>query len=372
MNTINAAGRVPRLLTRGALTFTFSGVPLVAERLSLRKRMNLLKSGLTQMLRPDRVFGLPPSVQMEPTNRCNLKCPLCPTGTDSSVRPKGTMSMETFERALDELGDTLVLVLLYGWGEPFLNANLPAMIEACTARDILTVTSTNGHFLQTLDDALRVVDAGLSGLIIAMDGSSQEIYEAYRRSGSLEKVKRCASLTEEAKARRGVSSPCTNLQVVATKDNQADLGNIESLARAMGVNVLSCKTVACLTHGAPFEAYEPTKESLRRYDYQGSRRQRRPPIHCMFPFRQPTIFWDGTVVGCEFDYDLEAPWGKIGEESFAQIWNNRRAAALRRIIRTGSGRPSFCARCTYQDAVTESRVLSWPQGPSEGSPSVST
>lgn len=363
MNTISAAARVPRLLTRGTLTFTFSGMPIVAERLPLRKRINLLKSGMTQMLRPDHVFGLPPSVQMEPTNRCNLKCPLCPTGTGSSVRPKGTMSMETFERALDELGDTLVLALLYGWGEPFLNANLPAMIEACTERGILTVTSTNGHFLQTLDDALRVVDAGLSGLVIAMDGSTQEIYEAYRRSGSLDKVKRCASMTEEAKARRGVSAPCTNLQVVATKDNQADLDNIEGLACAMGVNVLSCKTVACLTHGAPFEAYEPTEERLRRYDYDGSRRRRRPPVHCIFPFRQPTIFWDGTVVGCEFDYDLEAPWGKIGEESFARIWNNQRAAALRRMVRTGSGRPLFCSRCTYQDAVTESRVLSWFQGP---------
>ena len=232
------------------------------------------------------------------------------------------------------------------------------MIKACTARNISTLTSTNGHCLQTLDEALRVVDAGLSALIIAIDGSTQEIYQAYRKTGDVEKVKRCAANIEEAKARRGSHLPYTNLRVVVTQDNLEDLPNVERLAHDLGVNMFSCKSVGFLPHSEKFNNYEPAVEGMRRFEYEGPNRRRMPLIQCPYPFRQPTIFWDGTVVGCEFDYELEMPWGKIGEESFAEIWNSHDALKLRNSIRNGPNRPKFCHRCPYQDRVQDSCVLS--------------
>ena len=70
-------------------------------------------------------------------------------------------------------------------------------------------------------------------------------------------------------------------------------------------------------------------------------------VQCNFPWRQPTIFWDGTVVGCEFDYNLEAPFGKLGERPFMELWNSPRAVSLRRKIRRGPRRPGFCDLCPY-------------------------
>jgi radical SAM protein with 4Fe4S-binding SPASM domain len=69
------------------------------------------------------------------------------------------------------------------------------------------------------------------------------------------------------------------------------------------------------------------------------------------------VFWDGTIVGCEFDYDLEAPWGRFGEQPFHRIWNSRQAVRLRRAIRRRQGRPGFCGRCPYQDRAADSCVL---------------
>jgi radical SAM protein with 4Fe4S-binding SPASM domain len=358
MKTLEALTKFPEMVLRGRFPFTFDGVPLIAEGLPFRKRMNLLKGGVDMLLRSERCLGLPPTIQIEPTNICNLKCPLCPTGTDTMKRTKGFMSLETFKRILDELGSTLVFVVLYGWGEPFLNKKMPNFIEECTSRNILTFSSTNGHCLQTLDDALRVVDAGLNSLVIAIDGSTQETYTNYRKCGDVEKVKRCAALIEKAKIRRGSKFPYTNLRIVVTRNNIADLPNVERLAHSLGVNMFSYKSVGSLCQTEGFKSYEPGEESMRRYEYKDDTRSARPPIQCPFPFRQPTVFWDGTVVGCEFDYNLQIPWGKIGEHDFGEIWNISQATRLRTSIRNGRDRPEFCSLCPYQDRVQDSCILS--------------
>ncbi|MFH0964067.1 MAG: radical SAM protein [Planctomycetota bacterium] len=352
-----AATKLPDLLLRGRLDYDFDGMPLVA-RLPVRKRVNLLKCGVDALLRSDRLLGMPPTIQVEPANVCNLKCPLCPTGANSAKRPKGFMSMETFDKLLAEVEDFLVTMVLYGWGEPFLAKDLPRMIEACSSRGILTVTSTNGHCLQTPEEALAVVDAGLTALVIALDGSTQEIYQAYRKSGSVDKVKRCVACVEEAKARRRAELPYTNLRVVVTSANQDDLPNIETLAREMGVNMFSYKSVGCLVEGEQFAGLEATDTTKKRYAYDGPARRRKAAFRCIYPFRQPTVFWDGTVVGCEFDYGLEAPWGDIRRQRLAQVWNGPTARALRRAVLDRSRRPNFCDLCPYRDRVQDSCILS--------------
>ena len=354
-----ALAKVFDLALGGRFPFTFDGMPLDPGKLTLGKRVNLVKCGIDLLLRSSRLLGAPPTIQVEPTNVCNLKCPLCPTGAGTMQRKRGMLSVATFERILAELEEGLLAVVLYGWGEPFLNKELPQIIGMCTERGIRTVTSTNGQCLQTVEEALEVVDAGLSALVVAIDGSTQEIYRTYRKCGDVEKVKRCAANVEEAKARRGARHPFTNLRAVVTRENEGDLGNLERLAREIGVDMFSYKTVSCLTEteSEAFGGSEVTDQAGEGFAHEGGA-VRRVPVKCNFPFRQPTFFWDGTLVGCEFDYDLELAWGRMGEQTFREMWNGPRAVKLRYDIRTGDRRPGFCDRCPYRDLGQESTVIS--------------
>jgi len=357
MKTSKALPQLLKILLRGRFDFSYDGIPISAEGLSYRQRANLFKVGLSSLLRRNRVLGLPSVIQIEPTNVCNLHCPLCPATEESEGRTHGSMSLAMFRRILEEVGDTLIAAYLYSWGEPFLNKDIFRMIGECTARNIRTLIPTNGQRLQTREEALEVVDSGLSALIIAIDGSTQEIYEAYRKGGDVEKVKRCAALIEEAKAERGSRFPYTCLRTVVTRANQDDLPNLERLARDLGVNMFATKTVGCKTWDKSFRDFEPAQEGLRRFAYEGGERSDRPFIECIFPFRQPTIKWDGTVVGCEFDVDLESPWGNLGEHTFSEIWNGPQALDLRRSIhRRDLG--VFCEKhCPYQDRVQEGSAI---------------
>ncbi len=273
-------------------------------------------------------------------------------------RKNGYMLFETFQTIMDELGDTLLYVVLYSWGEPFLNKNTARMIEACTARNITTVVDTNGHCLQTLSEALSIVDSGLDGIIIALDGSTQEIYQSYRIQGDVEKVKRSTLLLEEAKRLRGSPYPYIHLRVVVTRDNEMDLFNLERFALEAGVNMLSLKSVGMTVETKNYSQYETKNETFRRFEYEGTTRQRRPPFKCGYLFRFPTVFWDGTLVGCEYDYDLEVPLGKIGEKPFAEMWNSPEAIRMRQSNNSGYNRPDYCNRCPYRDRVHPSTVFS--------------
>ena len=334
MKRFVALTKLPELLIKGRFSFDFDGIPLTARKLSWPKRLNLLKVGMDTIIRSNKMHGLPGVIQVEPTNICNLRCQLCPTGSNSSKRRKGFMTLDTLQLILGDLENVLIAVYLYSYGEPFMNKYLPQMIEACTKRNILTLTTTNGHFIDKPEDALKIVDAGLTALIIAIDGSSQAIYEKYRKKGDLERVKQCVTLIEEAKIRRGVHFPYTVIRSVVMRHNVEDLFNVEQLARRLGVG--------CLTNSAQYRDYEPIDNDMRRFRDDRSPRNVPSSVRCPFPFRQPTVFWDGTVVGSEHDYELELPFGKIGECPFSQIWNSANAIRMRRSIRQCLNLPLFC------------------------------
>lgn len=357
MKTGEALKKIPSLLFRGDISFDFDGITLAARDLPVRKRLNLVKVGIDKIFRTSIARGLPPLLQVELTNICNLRCPLCPTGSDSLKRPKGFMSEDTFIKTLNELEHVLIGVYLFCFGEPFLNKKITRMIEACTVRNILTLTSTNGNCIQTLDEAVEVVKAGLTAIIIAIDGSTQEIYQSYRKGGSLEKVKRCASLIEEAKVRCNSKIPYTVIRSVVTSDNANDLPEIEKLATSLGVNMFSYKSLGCLVKGEKFNEYAPAEKNMRRFEYSGSAGNGQKLSECIFPFRQPIIFWDGTVVGCEYDHNLDYAFGKIGETPFAHIWNGPKAVALRKNIRSGSNKTGFCSQCPYEGRSREGTAL---------------
>ncbi|ABA88140.1 glycosyltransferase [Syntrophotalea carbinolica DSM 2380] len=116
-----------------------------------------------------RALAYPFMLQIEPTNACNLGCPLCPVGRNELGRSTEHMSLATFQGIVDDMADHLQFLLLWDWGEPFMHPQLPEMVAYAAARDIRTMTSTNAHFLEDEDYLRRLLGAGLSTLIVAVE-----------------------------------------------------------------------------------------------------------------------------------------------------------------------------------------------------------
>lgn len=357
MNVHRAIGKIPRLLWPGEFAFDFGGMPVVCQRLSWHQRWNLLVLGLYMMRRGERNLALPPIIQIEPTNVCNLRCPLCPSGNRTMARAAGFMEMSVFRQVLDELEGSLLAVMLYSWGEPLLHPQFAEMVKICSERRLVSMTSTNGNALSTLDQALALVDAGLGYLVVAIDGSTQELYGKYRHGGNLEAAKQCLRLVEQAKAIRRSAYPYTNFRAVVGSHNENDIAELEKLARGLGANMFSCKTIGSLIDSPRFGSYVADQEKHRRFysGHQADVDSPQPPC-CPFPFRQPTVFWDGTVVACEFDYHLSRPLGKIGKSSLRGMWNGRHAMARRAALRRGV-KEGFCQHCPYRQSTDDNKNI---------------
>jgi MoaA/NifB/PqqE/SkfB family radical SAM enzyme len=110
---------------------------------------------------------------VEPSSRCNLACTLCPV-TVGLEREQGLMEFATFKKVIDEIGDYLFTLLLWDWGEPFLNPAIYDMIACAARKGIKTISSTNAHLFARQESADKVIRSGLDTLICAVDGITQK------------------------------------------------------------------------------------------------------------------------------------------------------------------------------------------------------
>ena len=307
----------------------------------------LLSYFLTRLLRRPIQWGLPMTVSIEPTTACNLRCPECPSGLRSFTRPTGTLQPALFERVLEELHPRLLFLIFYFQGEPYLHPAFLDMVRRAARRRIYTITSTNGHFLNDAN-ARRTVESGLDRLIISVDGTTQEVYEAYRRRGKLEVVLQGARNVVKWKKKLGSRKPHLVFQFLVVRPNEHQIPEIHRLAREIGVDEVKLKTaqVYDYRHGNPLI---PTDPRYARYVRQPDGTYRLGYTlhnHCWKLWHACVITWDGTVVPCCFDKDAEHPMGRLNGTPFREIWQGDAYRSFRRRLLQGRSQIDICANCT--------------------------
>src|SRR5262249_59676381 len=95
---------------------------------TLSRRLNLWLNSFEYACAKTRLHSLPYILNIEPANTCNLHCPFCFTGAGGLGRPRSSMSLALYRKLLDELGDCVILLKAYGWGEPLLCGHLETII----------------------------------------------------------------------------------------------------------------------------------------------------------------------------------------------------------------------------------------------------
>lgn len=333
----------------GPFVYVHDTVPQIWPELSEQKHRNFwvhLNRKRFQFSDDKRALAYPFMLQIEPTNACNLSCPLCPVGRNELGRPTEHMSLATFQGIVDDMSDYLQFLLLWDWGEPFMNPQLPDMVAYATARDIRTMTSTNAHFLEDEDYLRRLFDAGLSTLIVAVDSLHDESYQTYRQHGSLSLAIRGLEKTMAVKRELGAKT-LINLRMVVMKHNQHEVEAMRNLARQLGVDWFNVKTLNPSCGSTDMDAtLVPDHPRYQRFVYDRKTGQRiRQEAPCLRPLELANIFSNGDVVPCCYDFDSTMKVGNVKERPFTEIWNSDEMRSMRwRIL---SERDSFpkCQAC---------------------------
>jgi len=293
-----------------------------------------------------RAPGGPVSAFIEPTNVCNLRCPLCACGTGVFTRPRGRMSYMAFRRIIDSLPSSVRELYLWGQGEPFMAPGFLDMVRYASSRGFRTVTSTNGHFL---DEPDIIIDSGLDVLIVSVDGTDAGTYESYRRGGDFEKVVEGISRLSEAIKKKG-RGPVVELQCIATRDTVSGLVGFESFAASLGVRHAVVKTVqaASMENGGSFLPEDMDLTRYRRNGKGGLEPERRFPLgnRCLRIYYSLQIDWQGNVLPCCFDKDSEFVMGNVFNDTVGTIWNSPEFRSFRRTLAIKGRVFPMCRDCT--------------------------
>jgi radical SAM protein with 4Fe4S-binding SPASM domain len=292
-------------------------------------------------------WGLPIALTIEPTTACNLRCPECPSGLRSFTRPTGKIGRPLFEQIIDELQHDLSCLLFYFQGEPYLNPDFLDMVSYASQKNIYTMTSTNGHFLDE-KNAQRTIQSGLDRLIISLDGTTQEVYEQYRKEGTLEKVLEGARNMVRMKRELKSKTPHLIFQFLVVRPNEHQIPDVYRLAREIGVDEVRLKT-------AQIYAYQKGHPLIPRQNRYSRYRQKPDGTYaiknqlrnqCWKLWHAAVVTWDGQLAPCCFDKDLNHPMGKLGNDSFSTIWKGRSYQEFRKKILHGRASIEICTNCT--------------------------
>lgn len=291
---------------------------------SARKFGNFLICNIERLARKTTLKSRPYLINSEPTNKCMLHCPFCPTGKSNS-RKNGYANLQIFDNIFNEIAAYTYIITFHGWGEPLLHKDLPRFIDLAHRHRICTVVTSNGILLDK-GTAEKFISSKLDVLYISIDGVSEDTYRKYRVGGNLKKVFCNIENLVALKKAKNSSIPFIEWQFIVFRHNQNEIKKAKDLAKKLGVD-----SIVFLPAYTEDPAYEPSDPKFRLPQFSPLTK----PSDCKHLWSTLSLHWDGTVVPCCNDYTGNTAYGNAKQFSMKQIWNNTKFKASRSMVKSG-------------------------------------
>ncbi len=316
------------------------------------KVRNLVTVELEYRRRAIRLKGRPYKIIVDPCNICSMGCLLCPSGTNELKRPRKKMDLKTFRAVVEIFKPYAFEVSLHNWGEPLLNPDIYSMIVHAQANNIGTNLSST---LATADpeDMDRIIRSGLEYLVVSLNASSPETYNAYIPRGDFHKVLHNLKTLVRRRKELGSRLPFIEWQFLVMRPNEHELGKARRMAREIGVDRLRFASAGLpmgRLHDRPLaEAWMP--ENPKYWRVNSLKLEKQPFMFdqpCFYLYRSITVNPDGMVSPCCALYDTQHDFGNLLSDRLEGIWNNEKYQSARASFSTRpeAGLPrTVCTRC---------------------------
>jgi radical SAM protein with 4Fe4S-binding SPASM domain len=299
------------------------------------------------MLKGDVVVkGRPMNVTLEPTNACNLLCPICETGAGILGREESHMTLEQFKTIVGKVGVYTNTLMFYFMGEPFLNKASYEMIRHAKDTGIPFVTTcTNGDPV----NPQKLIECGLDEVSFQIGGMSQETHEIYRVNSNLDRV--LNNLKETIRLKRASKSKIRILSgFIVMKQNEHEVETFKSHMAELGVDEIVVID-ACVRDVEQGVQFLPKNEGYWAYDVEAFKKgilQPRtiPQNKCDWIYYSLSIHVNGDVVPCCRDPKGEHVMGNLLAQDLDAVWNGERYLAFREQLKKNQSQIDICKLCS--------------------------
>lgn len=326
------------------------------QRLPIKIQIKLSDALKNIKLNPENEYPpLPVAAVIDPINICNLDCPLCASKTQNYK--KSIMSFAAFQTYLDKI-PTIKVLVLFNWGEPFLNKDIFRMINYAVKKNIYTIVHSN--FSLKTDDGFfnNILDSGLHQLVISADGATQESYSKYRVKGDFELVFRNMSELNKLKKSRKKRDPKIIWKFLVNRYNEDEIEISKKMAKEIGVEILFEKMG--LGDDLPDIEFQKTTDERKKEwlpknrdfildYYQNDEAKTYFKGACNQLFQSIVINPDGRVSPCCWITDESNTWGDLNTQTIEEIWYNDNYIYSRNLFNdlpyNGKVQKNICTKC---------------------------
>jgi len=288
----------------------------------------------------------PHTVQIEPTNRCNLKCTMCPRTTEMQ-RPLVDMTVEDYAQLLagwsgarpgfkarvHSFSSAVMdftwpgFVKLFFLGEILMHESFIDLVHATRARGAAVMPMTNGALLVRRSIRRKIVDSDMTHLGISLDGIDAASYEAVRTGAAWNAVRDAIiALCDELEAAGRRSSIALHVNTLVPEGPGMAERNKEFLAPILArVDSYGQTHVTAATHAASFV---DAQGRLTPVIHAGRRIDAAEPS-CLETLTKLNVLSDGRMTPCCGDIDGVLELGRM-RQTIDEVWNSPATLALHR------------------------------------------
>lgn len=281
-----------------------------------------------------RYTEVPPSLQLEPTNYCNIDCICCPTR--SMKREKGHMDYDLFTKIIDDaaaIGVKRVQFNLHG--ESIIHPRFIDMYGYIKSRGLGISLATNGMLFKK-DKIEGILKAGVNSgdyILFSVLGFSKEVHEKIMKGVKHEKVVDNIRNFIKLRKQHKVNGPIIEVILYRMPENE---GHDEEYIKYWSKIV---------DHVHPFG--ELSKSFSNKNTDKGNSVPLRTET-CKHIWERMAIYWTGEVTICCEDLDGKHVVGNLGDRSIKDLWNCDKLNYVRKIHKEKKyDQFKMCANCDW-------------------------
>ena len=311
-------------------------------------------------------LGVPISVQLDLTYRCNERCVHCYL----DHRDHGEMTTTEIKSLLDELAAAGVFFLTISGGEIFLRKDFFEILEHAHARTFCIKLKTNGIMIRKAE-AARIRDLGVESVQISIYSHRAEIHDSITEvPGSLQRSIDAIRLLVE----QGIHVVMANVLMI---HNARDYAGVKGLAAELGAEFIIDPTITPMMDGdRSILSLNIDEAALREVFHneglagnveelcatpQGLNEDDLNSLPCSAGHTACYVSPYGDVYPC---VQFPLPSGNVRREKFLDIWRDSPQLNEVRSIRLRD-MPS-CSQCAHGGTCTRCPGLAYLEGNMRG------
>ena len=334
---------------RRYLGYLFGGMPW-------RKKLK----GLEWVLRHHKLWGpFPLYAKIEIDQRCNLNCEMCQR---TKIVNNAYLSVDEFKEIIRKLGTGLLMVDIFGYGEPLMHPNYIEILSHLRDNGIMFNVITNGTLLDTPERRRALLELKPRRIKFSIDAGEKGIYERIRKGANFEQVREnfieLVRIRDELYPVGMYHRPQLDIYCTMTMQNLEQIPKMVEVKNEWGADYLTFSDLAwnnqfgtstfencvreMLTNSEIDDLmwpYEDRTDIMVHLKAEGHRT-------CDYPASHIYVDAEGWIYSCTCVPGFEKPFGNIFDiEDIKEVYQSDAYNEFREKSRLGMLDSKSCRRC---------------------------